>query len=114
MSFLYDLIVFPKLLIRPLPDLMSLTGHTVFRGGIPLRPANLRSANLQKRVAKAPEQADLDTLFTSSSATSDTMVVRIRLARFGRAHSPFYNIVVTQARFVALCFFASPSTGLPH
>ncbi|PSS28034.1 hypothetical protein M430DRAFT_32551 [Amorphotheca resinae ATCC 22711] len=26
------------------------------------------------------------------------MVVRIRLARFGRAHSPFYNIVVTQAR----------------
>ncbi|KAH8588105.1 ribosomal protein S16 domain-containing protein [Bisporella sp. PMI_857] len=26
------------------------------------------------------------------------MVVRIRLARFGRRHAPFYNIVVTQAR----------------
>ncbi|RJE20564.1 hypothetical protein PHISCL_07087, partial [Aspergillus sclerotialis] len=26
------------------------------------------------------------------------MVVRIRLARFGRRHEPFYNIVVAQAR----------------
>ncbi|KAF4780370.1 ribosomal protein S16 [Colletotrichum scovillei] len=26
------------------------------------------------------------------------MVVRIRLARFGRVNQPFYNIVVTQAR----------------
>ncbi|KAF1816741.1 ribosomal protein S16 [Eremomyces bilateralis CBS 781.70] len=26
------------------------------------------------------------------------MVVRIRLARFGKRHSPFYNVVVTQAR----------------
>ncbi|KAF1988866.1 ribosomal protein S16 [Aulographum hederae CBS 113979] len=26
------------------------------------------------------------------------MVVRIRLARFGRKHAPFYNIVVAQAR----------------
>ncbi|KAJ5182833.1 hypothetical protein N7492_000449 [Penicillium capsulatum] len=26
------------------------------------------------------------------------MVVRIRLARFGNTHSPFYNIVVAQAR----------------
>jgi len=26
------------------------------------------------------------------------MVVRIRLARFGKRHAPFYNIVVTQAR----------------
>jgi len=28
------------------------------------------------------------------------MVVKIRLARFGRRHAPFYNIVVCQARFV--------------
>lgn len=29
------------------------------------------------------------------------MVVRIRLARFGNKHQPFYNIVVAQARYVA-------------
>lgn len=29
-----------------------------------------------------------------------TMVVRIRLSRFGRRHQPFYNIVVCQARYV--------------
>lgn len=28
------------------------------------------------------------------------MVVRIRLARFGRRNSPFYNIVVAQSRYV--------------
>ena len=27
------------------------------------------------------------------------MVVKIRLARFGRANSPFYNIVVAHARY---------------
>ena len=30
------------------------------------------------------------------------MVLKIRLARFGRRHAPTYNIVVTQARYVAL------------
>lgn len=33
------------------------------------------------------------------------MVVRIRLSRFGPRHSPFYNIVVAQARYVELFFF---------
>jgi hypothetical protein len=28
------------------------------------------------------------------------MVVKIRLSRFGNRHSPFYNIVVAQARYV--------------
>lgn len=28
------------------------------------------------------------------------MVVKIRLARFGRPHQPLYNIVVTQARYI--------------
>ncbi|KAJ5851816.1 uncharacterized protein N7529_011201 [Penicillium soppii] len=32
------------------------------------------------------------------------MVVRIRLARFGNKHNPFFNIVVSQARFqIDLC-----------
>lgn len=35
-------------------------------------------------------------------ATSHIMVVKIRLARFGRRRAPFYNIVVAQARFVPL------------
>jgi hypothetical protein len=30
------------------------------------------------------------------------MVLRIRLARFGKKHAPFYNIVVAHARYVAL------------
>jgi small subunit ribosomal protein S16 len=30
------------------------------------------------------------------------MVVKIRLARFGRRNSPFYNIVISHARYVAL------------
>lgn len=30
------------------------------------------------------------------------MVVKIRLARFGRRHAPFYNIVVAQARYTSL------------
>jgi len=34
---------------------------------------------------------------TSRISASD-MVVRIRLARFGKRNAPFYNIVVTQAR----------------
>jgi hypothetical protein len=34
--------------------------------------------------------------------TNTIMVVRIRLARFGKRHAPFYNIVVTQARYVPL------------
>lgn len=29
------------------------------------------------------------------------MVVKIRLARFGRRNSPFYNIVVAHARYAA-------------
>ncbi len=50
--------------------------------------------------------------FTSISwvhleATTHIMVVKIRLARFGRRRAPFYNIVVAQARFVLLL-----STGL--
>lgn len=37
------------------------------------------------------------------------MVVRIRLARFGNKHSPFYNIVVSQAR----CVFSQWSSDHP-
>jgi len=37
------------------------------------------------------------------------MVVRIRLARFGRRNKPFYNIVVAQSRYVpGLSFFFLP------
>ena len=30
------------------------------------------------------------------------MVLRIRLARFGNKHNPFFNIIVAQARYVVL------------
>ena len=32
------------------------------------------------------------------------MVLRIRLARFGKKHAPFYNIVVAHARYVFASF----------
>lgn len=35
------------------------------------------------------------------SSSPGIMVLRIRLARFGNKHSPFYNIVVAQARYVS-------------
>lgn len=38
------------------------------------------------------------------------MVLKIRLARFGKRNAPFYNIVVAQARFVSHVF---PSPALP-
>ena len=56
---------------------------------------------------------------STSTQTSHIMVVKIRLARFGRRRAPFYNIVVAQARFVLLsstwspfqASSANPSTG---
>lgn len=37
------------------------------------------------------------------------MVVKIRLARFGRRHAPFYNIVVAQARYYPPSPYIQPS-----
>ena len=37
------------------------------------------------------------------------MVLRIRLARFGKKHAPFYNIVVAHARYVSQFQPTSPS-----
>lgn len=42
------------------------------------------------------------------------MVLKIRLARFGKRNAPFYNIVVAQARFVSHPFlFPFPSLTPP-
>lgn len=45
-----------------------------------------------------------------SPTTTNTMVVKIRLARFGRRKAPFYNIVVAQARYLPSSF--SPNLPL--
>jgi len=45
-------------------------------------------------------------LYTSAT----TMVVKIRLARFGRRKAPFYNIVVAHARFVNLFIWIGECT----
>jgi small subunit ribosomal protein S16 len=39
------------------------------------------------------------------------MVLRIRLARFGNKHLPFYNIVVAQARYVC-CYLPTPDPSV--
>jgi hypothetical protein len=41
------------------------------------------------------------------------MVLRIRLARFGKKHAPFYNIVVAHARY-AHPVLSAPDFELPH
>ena len=41
------------------------------------------------------------------------MVVKIRLARFGRRKAPIYNIVVAQARFVSFSFLLHFPSLLP-
>lgn len=45
--------------------------------------------------------SSLSTLLPSHA---ETMVLKIRLARFGKRNAPFYNIVVAQARFVSYPF----------
>lgn len=47
---------------------------------------------------------------TQIAPNHDNMVLRIRLARFGNKHTPFYNIVVAQARYVMTI---PPFAGLP-
>lgn len=41
-----------------------------------------------------------DHLIAPTIVNPHIMVVKIRLARFGKRKAPFYNIVVAQARFV--------------
>lgn len=36
----------------------------------------------------------------TTPTTTPTMVLKIRLARFGRTNAPFYNIVVAHARYL--------------
>jgi hypothetical protein len=45
---------------------------------------------------------------TSQRSNTSTMVLKIRLARFGKKHAPFYNIVVAHARY------APPTLHLLH
>jgi small subunit ribosomal protein S16 len=37
------------------------------------------------------------------------MVLRMRLARFGRRNAPFYNIVVSHARYAPILFGVFPN-----
>ncbi|KAH9861376.1 hypothetical protein J1614_011122 [Plenodomus biglobosus] len=41
------------------------------------------------------------------------MVLRIRLARFGKKHAPFYNIVVAHARYASPSYFSNSPTTSP-
>jgi hypothetical protein len=49
---------------------------------------HLNPPHITSQPALAPKQTHI------------TMVLRIRLARFGKKHAPFYNIVVAHARYV--------------
>lgn len=61
-----------------------------------------RTANRQKLSHRVSEISNDHLLTAPTIVNPHTMVVKIRLARFGRRKAPFYNIVVAQARFVDL------------
>jgi len=42
------------------------------------------------------------------------MVLKIRLARFGKRHAPFYNIVVAHARYAYTLRAKAPTTAHAH
>lgn len=42
------------------------------------------------------------------------MVIKLRLARFGRTNAPFYNIVVAHARYGSACASSSARLEQPR
>jgi hypothetical protein len=63
------------------------------------------SQHLPPQARQSPRTSDLNcatepqiTIVQKEKGTAGTMVVKIRLARFGRTNKPFYNIVVAHAR----------------
>jgi small subunit ribosomal protein S16 len=59
--------------------------------------------SLARKPAKVEKKSIMEIhehYFPTVNTTTDTMVVKIRLARFGKRKAPFYNIVVAHARFV--------------
>ena len=69
-------------------------------------------SGIQKNPARAPRHLRTRDLVEPQNRSNqgskplchatDTMVVKIRLARFGRTNTPFYNIVVSHARYAPL------------
>lgn len=63
-------------------------------------PTHLGRSSGQKDIPKPPPTARSRSRRNSTNPPAQhlTMVLRIRLARFGKKHAPFYNIVVAHAR----------------
>jgi hypothetical protein len=68
-------------------------------------PTHLGKSSGQKDIPKPRTPARSSTIAVANKRpphhTPCTMVLRIRLARFGKKHAPFYNIVVAHARYVS-------------
>ena len=68
-------------------------------------PTHLGRSSEQKDIPKPPTNRPHHSRSRRNSnitiSQHPTMVLRIRLARFGKKHSPFYNIVVAHARYVS-------------
>lgn len=76
-------------------------GTTVFPG----RRSSAASAELNRGYGKKcfeSRPSISSNVFPSNCLELIKMVVKLRLSRFGNKHSPFYNIVVAQARYVFL------------
>ena len=58
-----------------------------------------------KRIRIVHQPSNSHQLLSFLSIKHPKMVVKIRLARFGKRNAPFYNIVVAQARYVQLLLY---------
>lgn len=69
-----------------------------------LSPTSVKFSSSTTEVSNQP-----GTESNSDRLSIANMVVRIRLARFGKAHEPFYNIIIAQARYAS-----SPRIFIPQ
>ncbi|THZ29186.1 hypothetical protein D6C91_01622 [Aureobasidium pullulans] len=65
--------------------------------------AGFPESSLQRRTYESPQKEsrivdETSDLAATKHITTHNMVLKIRLARFGKRHAPFYNIVVAHAR----------------
>lgn len=67
-------------------------------------PGNSRAKTQFSALSNSAMEAHLPNTLPhlSPSPAQPAMVLKIRLARFGKRNAPFYNIVVAQARYVTL------------
>lgn len=81
--------------------------------------AGFPESSLQRRTYESPQKEsrivdETSDLAATKHITTHNMVLKIRLARFGKRHAPFYNIVVAHARYAYTLRAKAPTTAHAH